>query len=637
MKESLKANPNVQEVRDSGVYLTYDFRVKLYNAWLDDPTPEAIRKKLIANGFDIGILGRNFANDICKNFRRKGKPSAGSGVASGRRNEISREEVERILLATGKFKRAKNGICFSEAFVEELRSAYPGKRLEEGIQEAGIDPEIVGYQRIYQLQRRLNGLHQSDHKTTRACVYSEEEIQKLLRHPYVNRISKKIVVFHTELYTEGQALLQNGWSIKNILKLYELPENVLRENSRSNITYRFRNANAAHCKKQQPLWERLSQEQKGQYNRIQRNRINALQDIAEQNFTKLREAFSQITHLKKKRVCEWIRDEVPKEKHGKNSLRGILKSIGISKSFYYNVLSDEAYEAKAQEREERKHADMLTVRQVAEYGGYPKGSRQIYMQMKTLTGRHMSRSKIMGLMREMGIKSQIRKANPARRGALKHLKKNVKPNLLKRTFRLHRPGEVFLTDVTYLKYGRNKLAYGSASIDSVTGRVYGFNVSECNNLEFVEETVRNLRYPEDVYEALQPMLHTDQGVLYLTDEFQELVAELGFVQSMSKRGNCWDNAPQESFFGHFKDECPYRQSQTLDELRNEIQRYCQYFNEVRGQWNRNKMTPIQFEKYLRAMSEDEFQEWKQQEEKRYDEMKRKAKESAIERARTLGV
>ncbi len=163
------------------------------------------------------------------------------------------------------------------------------------------------------------------------------------------------------------------------------------------------------------------------------------------------------------------------------------------------------------------------------------------------------------------------------------------------------------------------------------------NVSDCNNLEFVEETVRSLPRPEDAYETLKPMLYTGQGVLYLTDEFQELVAELGFTQSMSKRGNCWDNAPQESFFGHFKDECPYRQSETLDELRNEIQRYVQYYNEVRGQWSRNKMTPVRFEQYLRSMSEDEFQVWKQQEEKRYDEMKRKAKESAIARARTLGV
>ena len=243
----------------------------------------------------------------------------------------------------------------------------------------------------------------------------------------------------------------------------------------------------------------------------------------------------------------------------------------------------------------------------------------------------------MVLMKEMEIQSTVRGANPARRGALRHLKQNVKPNLLKRTFRLHRPGEVYLTDVTYLKYGRGRLAYGSASIDSVTGRVYSFNVSEYNNLELVEETVRNLPQMEDAYEALKPMLHSDQGVLYLADEFQELVAELGFVQSMSKRGNCWDNAPQESFFGHFKDECSYRKAQTLEELQGEIQRYFHYYNEVRGQWNRNKMTPVKFEEYLRNMSDKEFEQWREKEEERYNGMKQRAREKAIERAQTLGV
>jgi hypothetical protein len=66
-------------------------------------------------------------------------------------------------------------------------------------------------------------------------------------------------------------------------------------------------------------------------------------------------------------------------------------------------------------------------------------------------------------------------------------------------------------------------------------------------------------------------------------------------QSMSRRGNCWDNSPQESFFGHFKDEVDYKNSVSLNNLICKINHYLVYYNNYRYQWNLKKMTPIQFE------------------------------------------
>ena len=149
-------------------------------------------------------------------------------------------------------------------------------------------------------------------------------------------------------------------------------------------------------------------------------------------------------------------------------------------------------------------------------------------------------------------------------------------------------------------------------------------------------TLRSLPLAE-ARTRIKPLLHTDQGALYLTDEFQELVKELGFEESMSKRGNCWDNAPQERFFSTFKRETDYSQAESLDALKEIVSAFQKYYNEERGQWTRNKMTPVQFENYLNAMSEEEFQAWKAVEEKKYEEMKRRAKEEAVERAKTLGV
>jgi putative transposase len=91
------------------------------------------------------------------------------------------------------------------------------------------------------------------------------------------------------------------------------------------------------------------------------------------------------------------------------------------------------------------------------------------------------------------------------------------------------------------------------------------------------------------------LIHSDQGVHYTSPVFQKLVKKLGLRQSMSRRGNCWDNAPQESFFGHLKDETSIKACTTLDELKKEIKQYMIYYNHYRYQWNLKKMTPVQYE------------------------------------------
>lgn len=67
---------------------------------------------------------------------------------------------------------------------------------------------------------------------------------------------------------------------------------------------------------------------------------------------------------------------------------------------------------------------------------------------------------------------------------------------------------------------------------------------------------------------------------------------------MSRRGNCWDNAPQESFFGHLKDEISIEECETFEDLVKEIDSYIEYYNNFRGQWNLKKMTPVQYRNHL---------------------------------------
>ncbi|MNH42544.1 hypothetical protein D3C79_1042630 [compost metagenome] len=77
---------------------------------------------------------------------------------------------------------------------------------------------------------------------------------------------------------------------------------------------------------------------------------------------------------------------------------------------------------------------------------------------------------------------------------------------------------------------------------------------------------------------------------------------MGLGQSMSRRGNCWDNAPQESFFGHFKDETNLKACETLEEVKREVKSYMIYYNHYRGQWNLKKLPPAKYRQQLQEVA-----------------------------------
>ena len=89
----------------------------------------------------------------------------------------------------------------------------------------------------------------------------------------------------------------------------------------------------------------------------------------------------------------------------------------------------------------------------------------------------------------------------------------------------------------------------------------------------------------------EAMIHSDQGFHYTHPAYQSRIRELGLVQSMSRRGNCLDNAPIESFFGHLKDHVEHRSALNLSEVRSMVDSYIAYYNSERKQWNLKKMTP----------------------------------------------
>ena len=94
------------------------------------------------------------------------------------------------------------------------------------------------------------------------------------------------------------------------------------------------------------------------------------------------------------------------------------------------------------------------------------------------------------------------------------------------------------------------------------------------------------------------LIHSDQGFHYTNPDYIAKAKAFNLIQSMSCKGNCIDNAPIESFFGHFKDDVDYKTCKTFEELRLLIESYINYYNYERSQWSKNKMTPVVYRDHL---------------------------------------
>jgi putative transposase len=275
----------------------------------------------------------------------------------------------------------------------------------------------------------------------------------------------------------------------------------------------------------------------------------------------------------------------------------LCEIAGVSRSGYYNYFS-----LKSQKSKEEKNKNDEEIRDIIlkayHFKGRKKGARQIKM---TLTGQYgiiYNLKRIRRIMKKYGIICPIRKANPYKRMMKATQEHRVLPNLLKRNFKQSKPGKVLLTDITYLLYGQGRKAYLSTIKDSSTNEVMAYHVSDRLTLDIATDTIKKLKKNSKIKLPKDAFIHSDQGVHYTSPIFQKLVKKSGLGQSMSRRGNCWDNAPQESFFGHFKDEAYIKRCDTLDQLKDEVKQYMIYYNNYRYQWDLKKMTPVQYRNHL---------------------------------------
>ncbi len=269
--------------------------------------------------------------------------------------------------------------------------------------------------------------------------------------------------------------------------------------------------------------------------------------------------------------------------------------LGVSRSGYYSYL-------KAVEiREAREQSDLKAkeiILKAFNRRGYKKGSRSIKMILENEYALIFSRKKIQRIMNKYGIVCPHRRPNPYKRIAKATKEHQVVPNKLNREFKQDVAGKVLLTDITYLPYNGNCMAYLSTVKDASTNELLAYHVSDRITLDIATQTIHKLMKNKKVTLHPEAFIHSDQGSHYTSPKYQKLLKKYGLGQSMSRRGNCWDNAPQESFFGHLKDEVDYRSCRTLEELKAKINHYMVYYNNYRYQWNLKKMTPVQYRNHL---------------------------------------
>lgn len=274
----------------------------------------------------------------------------------------------------------------------------------------------------------------------------------------------------------------------------------------------------------------------------------------------------------------------------------LCETAGVSRSGYYRWLNTETVRNNKDAGDKK---DFETILNAYKFRGFDKGSRGIYMRLLNQKIR-MNRKKIQRLMSKYGLICPIRKANPYRRMAKAMKTDNISANLVNREFKEHGPRTILLTDITYLFYNNGSKAYLSVIKDAYTKQVLAYTVSQSLAVDFVLGTINMLIRDHGASLNSETILHSDQGFHYTSISFRQLLKDEKLRQSMSRRGNCWDNAPQESFFGHMKDEIHLNRCNSFLDLKIEIDDYMDYYNNDRYQWNLAKLSPNQYDIYLKT-------------------------------------
>jgi transposase InsO family protein len=276
----------------------------------------------------------------------------------------------------------------------------------------------------------------------------------------------------------------------------------------------------------------------------------------------------------------------------------LCDTAGVSRSGYYNWQANTKPNQIKREIRDAELFDKVLIGYNAH--GYSKGYRGIHMYWLH-EGVNMNCKQIRRLMNKYGLHCPKHQRNPYKWSNKEFREHAIKSNLLKRRFRDFGPRVVLLTDVTYFFYdGHKKCAYLSVIKDGCTKEILAYQLSDSLKADFVVATIEMLVSNHGISLNENTLIHSDQGVQYTSKKFRDIVSDSDIRQSMSRRGNCWDNAPQESFFGHMKidNEDKVATCQTFSQLKVIVDDYMDYYNNKRYQMDLAKLSPVEYYQFV---------------------------------------
>jgi len=265
----------------------------------------------------------------------------------------------------------------------------------------------------------------------------------------------------------------------------------------------------------------------------------------------------------------------------KYRLDDLLKVAGMARSTFY-------YQQKALHTED-KYADLKARIQTiyaTHRGRY--GYRRITASIRQM-GAQVNHKTVQRLMGVLGLKSLVR---PKKYQSYRGTVGKAAANLLGRSFEADRPNQKWVTDVTEFNVAGEKL-YLSPILDLYNGEIVAFETARRPEFAMVASMLKKAL--DKLKGSDRPLLHSDQGWQYQMPPYRHLLQQRLIKQSMSRKGNCLDNATMESFFGTLKSELFYmKKFKSIDQLKKELDEYIHYYNNERIKLKLKGLSPVQY-------------------------------------------
>lgn len=441
-------------------------------------------------------------------------------------------------------------------------------------------------------------------------IFTKEQIEDLKNNKFVQSVSSKGITYTMEFKHLAVEDFLSGMSSTEVFSKYGFDVNVLGKQRPSSALSRWKKQYQNHgllglkdSREQnpgRPLERDLSTQEK-----MERYEAKIKYLEAEVELLKKFDAIERmvVKNSRNKSTIYQLIESTILDNDMRYKVKYLCELAQVSRSGYYSYLKSKHGKSAKESKDEQI---LAYVKRAMKFKGYEKGSRQITMRINRMyksdgVEKRINRKCVQRIMKKYGVVCPIRKPNPYLKMAKATKEHRTVGNILNREFKPGVAGKVLLTDVTYIHYhGHKKVAYLSTIKDSQTNEILSYRLSNSLRIDFVLETVKELTKYDHI--TSESIIHSDQGVHYTSPKFQNLAKSQNLNLSMSRRGNCWDNAPQESFFGHMKQEIKsaidIEDIYDYTELEREIAEYIDYYNNDRPQWNLKKLTPVEYRNQL---------------------------------------